>query len=38
MGEWGLKEAQKYSWPKIVDQVLAFYNFCRAKKVDRIKT
>ena len=23
MGEWGIKEAQKYSWPKIVDQVLA---------------
>ena len=29
MGEWGVKESQKYSWPKIVDQVLAFYEKCR---------
>ncbi len=32
MGEWGIKEAQKYSWPKIADQVLAFYELCRKKK------
>jgi len=35
MGEWGLKEAQKYSWPKIVDQVLAFYELCRKNKIDK---
>jgi len=32
MGEWGIKEAGKYSWPKIVDQVLAFYDLCRKNK------
>ncbi len=32
MGEWGIKEAQKYSWPKIADQVLAFYETCRKNK------
>ena len=36
MGEWGIKEAQKYSWPKIADQVLAFYEFCRKRKVDKL--
>ena len=25
MGEWGIAEAQKYSWPKIADKVLDFY-------------
>lgn len=32
MGEWGIKEAEKYSWPKVADQVLAFYDFCRKEK------
>lgn len=32
MGKWGIKEAQKYSWPKITDQVLKFYELCRRKK------
>ncbi len=32
MGDWGLKEAQKYSWPKIADQVLAFYELARKKR------
>jgi phosphatidylinositol alpha-mannosyltransferase len=32
MGQWGIKEAKKYSWPKIVDQVLNFYELCRKKK------
>jgi len=32
MGEWGIKEAQKYSWPKIADDVLAFYELCKRKK------
>jgi len=32
MGQWGLKEAQNYSWPKIADQVLAFYELSRKNK------
>lgn len=28
MREWGLKEAEKYSWDKIADRVLDFYNQC----------
>ncbi len=32
MGEWGRIEAKKYSWPKIADQVLDFYELCRKKK------
>jgi len=35
MGEWGLKEAKKYSWPKIADQVLNFYQLCRKSKQKR---
>jgi len=35
MGDWGLKEARKYSWPKIADQILAFYEFCRKTKEKR---
>jgi phosphatidylinositol alpha-mannosyltransferase len=37
MGEWGLKEAQNYSWPKITDQVLDFYELCRKKKGEKNK-
>lgn len=37
MGEWGLKEAQKYSWPKVVDQILAFYELCRRNKIDKLR-
>ncbi|MFH1643195.1 MAG: glycosyltransferase family 4 protein, partial [Patescibacteria group bacterium] len=29
MGEHGLKEAQDYSWDKIADRVLNFYNICK---------
>jgi len=29
MSEWGLSEAQKYSWSKIADQVLTFYQLCK---------
>ncbi|MDP2664292.1 MAG: glycosyltransferase family 4 protein [bacterium] len=29
IGRWGIEESKKYSWPKIADQVLAFYEFCR---------
>lgn len=32
MGKWGIKEASKYSWPKVASQVLAFYRLCRKKK------
>ena len=32
MGEWGQKDAQKYSWDRICDQVLDFYRFCQRKK------
>lgn len=35
MGEWGKKESEKYSWPKIVDQVLAFYDSCRKERSRR---
>lgn len=31
-GEWGIKEAKKYSWFKIADQVLAFYELCERNK------
>ncbi len=33
MGEWGFKTAQKYSWEKIADQVLEFYDKCK-KRID----
>ncbi len=29
MAKWGLKEAQKYAWPKVASKVLAFYDLCR---------
>ena len=32
MGKWGQKEAQKYSWSRIADQVLDFYQFCLKQK------
>jgi len=38
MGKWGTKEAEKYSWPKIVDQILAFYDFCQKNKSKKILT
>ena len=28
MGEWGLKEVEKYSWDKVADRVLNFYKKC----------
>jgi phosphatidylinositol alpha-mannosyltransferase len=36
MGEWGLSEAKKYSWPKIADQVLDFYDLCRKNKEAKV--
>lgn len=35
MGEWGLKEAQNYSWNKICGRVLNFYEFCQKEKEKR---
>jgi len=35
MGEWGQAEAQKYSWPKITEKILDFYEFCRKEKQKR---
>jgi phosphatidylinositol alpha-mannosyltransferase len=32
MGEWGIKEAQKYSWPRVADRVLDFYKHCQKNK------
>jgi phosphatidyl-myo-inositol alpha-mannosyltransferase len=32
MGDWGLKEARKYSWPIIAEKVLKFYETCRNLK------
>ncbi len=32
MGEWGIRESQKYSWPKITDQILNFYQLCLKNK------
>ncbi len=37
MGRWGLEEVQKYSWKKIVDEVLDFYELCRKEKEKREK-
>ncbi|MFA5714862.1 MAG: glycosyltransferase family 4 protein [Candidatus Paceibacterota bacterium] len=28
MGDWGLEEVKKYSWERVADQVLKFYNEC----------
>ena len=36
-GAWGMKEAEKYSWPKIADQVLAFYKSCQKNKAKNVK-
>ena len=32
MGQWGIKEARKYSWQKIAGRVLSFYQFCLKEK------
>jgi len=32
MGQLAIKEAQKYSWQKIADQILNFYDFCKKNK------
>ena len=35
VGEWGQKQAQKYSWSKIANKVLDFYKFCQKQKEKR---
>ena len=35
MGEWGITQAKKYSWPKIADQILGFYKICQKQKEKR---
>ncbi|MBZ9572134.1 glycosyltransferase family 4 protein [Patescibacteria group bacterium] len=35
MGEWGQKEAKRYSWPKITNKILNFYQFCQKKRQKR---
>jgi len=37
MGQWGIKEAKKYSWPKIAEKVLNFYSLCQKEKQKREK-
>jgi len=37
MGEWGIKEAQNYSWSKVASQVLDFYNLCKKEKNKKSK-
>jgi len=35
IGDWGVREAKKYSWGKIARQVLDFYKFCQKNKKKR---
>ena len=37
MGEWGRIEAQNYSWSKITNRVLDFYELCQKRKQKRQK-
>ncbi|MBZ9569624.1 glycosyltransferase family 4 protein [Patescibacteria group bacterium] len=37
IGRWGRKEAKKYSWSKVADQVLDFYQICQKNKQKRLK-
>jgi phosphatidylinositol alpha-mannosyltransferase len=37
MGQWGIKEAKNYSWPKIAQKILDFYNLCLKEKQKRAK-
>jgi phosphatidylinositol alpha-mannosyltransferase len=32
MGEWGIEESKKYSWEKVADEVLNFYETCKKLK------
>jgi glycosyltransferase involved in cell wall biosynthesis len=35
VSKWGITEAKKYSWPKISNQVLDFYKFCKKNRKKR---
>jgi len=37
MGDWGVKESQKYAWPKVAGQILDFYELCRKEKEKKPK-
>jgi len=37
MGKWGIKEAKKYSWDKIADKILNFYQICQKEKAKKEK-
>lgn len=37
MGQWGIEEAKKYSWQKVADRILNFYQLCQRKKRERDK-
>jgi len=37
MGRWGESEAKKYSWEKICDKILNFYQFCQKEKFKKEK-
>jgi len=37
MGRWGREEAKKYSWDKITNQILDFYQFCQKEKEKKEK-
>ena len=38
MEEWGIEEAKKYSWEKIAQEVLTFYQLCQKQKDKKKKT
>lgn len=35
LGAWGIKEAQNYSWPKVADRILDFYDSCAKFKKEK---
>jgi phosphatidylinositol alpha-mannosyltransferase len=37
MGKWGMEEAKKYSWDKIANQIVNFYQFCQKEKAKKEK-
>lgn len=37
MGKWGIQEAKKYSWERVAERVLSFYQFCLKEKRKRKK-
>jgi phosphatidylinositol alpha-mannosyltransferase len=37
MGKWGREEAKKYSWDRICDKILDFYQFCQKEKAKKEK-